>query len=271
MLKCQEINLGNFAVLLTIMGFIMNLMWKLAQELFKIAEIVGISDASISIDTEKEEAFSQMSIVKGKSSLPIVYIKNLTFSFDKKKIFENFDLEIATGEKIAIVGRSGTGKSTLANLIINFYQNYSGEVWVCGKRVNMCTQERILKYISIMPQESSLFSCSVLENLCYGNSEVGEYYLHDICKDLDIQNYIKGDSNLKIEELCGGDRQKICLVRTLLKESKIVILDEPFSQLDEENTKKSWDVIDKHLEGRTLIVLCHKEPECSNIDRVVYL
>jgi ATP-binding cassette subfamily B protein len=207
-----------------------------------------------------------------------IEFNNISFKYDDKYIFKNFNLKIKEGEYLALVGKSGVGKSTLCHLIPRLYDVSKGEVLIDGINIRKIKLKNLRENIGFVQQETFLFSKSILENIKLGKSsatkeEVIEAaknaYAHDFIMNLpDGYDTEVGQNGTK---LSGGQRQRIAIARAFLKNPPILIFDEATSNLDNESERfiqKSMEVLAKN---RTFIVIAHRLSTVKNADRIIVL
>ena len=207
-----------------------------------------------------------------------IEFNNISFKYDDKYIFKNFNLKIKEGEYLALVGKSGVGKSTLCHLIPRLYDVSQGDVLIDGINIRKIKLKNLRENIGFVQQETFLFSKSILENIKLGKSsatkeEVIEAaknaYAHDFIMNLpDGYDTEVGQNGTK---LSGGQRQRIAIARAFLKNPPILIFDEATSNLDNESERfiqKSMEVLAKN---RTFIVIAHRLSTVKNADRTIVL
>ena len=207
-----------------------------------------------------------------------IIINNLTFSYSKNKnLFQNFYLTIKKNEKVAIMGPSGNGKSTLIKLIMGYYPSKNNTIFIDNKDINSYELSDLRKQISYVNQNSKLFNLSVLENIQYGNN-MSESDIESICKKLDVENVFinlkdgyKTIAGVEGGNLSGGQKQMIHILRCIFKKNKIVILDEPTSAIDKENKKNIIEAIRELSKHSTLIIITHDNDLIELVDRVIRL
>ncbi len=201
-------------------------------------------------------------------------ISHLTLSFKNEKIFDDFSLLIKKGEKIALSGESGKGKTTLLNLIAGFFPNYRGKITVFGKELNSANISEIRKTIAWLPQDTSIAVKTVKElffspfNFALNkNNKPSSNELSTIFSEFAL------DENLltkKTNEISGGQKQRILLASCLLLKKPLLLLDEPTSALDEKIKKKITDYILKQ-EDLTVIAATHDDYWKNKSDKIVVL
>jgi ATP-binding cassette subfamily B protein len=221
-------------------------------------------------------------IINDKIEHPIkngtITINNLNFGYnDNELLFKNFYLTIKENENIAIVGASGNGKSTLIKLIMGYYKVDNNMIYIGDDDINNYDLNDLRKQISYVNQNNKLFNMSVMENIQYGNN-ISEDEIISMCEKLNINNIFKNLKNgyntpagIDGNNLSGGQRQIIHILRCIFKENKIVILDEPTSAIDKENTINIINVINELSKNSTLILITHDESILHIVNRVIKL
>ncbi len=209
-----------------------------------------------------------------------IKLEHVFFSYEKESgdVLKDINLEIKVGELVAIVGPTGTGKSSLANLIPRFYDVREGKVTIDGKDVRDGTFASLRRQIGIVAQETFLFNDTVRANIAYGTPEATKEeietaakraYAHQfIVKMPEGYDTIVGDRGFR---LSGGEKQRIAIARAILRNPPILILDEATSQLDSESEKYVQDALDKLMEGRTDIAIAHRFSTIKKANKIVVL
>ncbi len=206
-------------------------------------------------------------------------IKNIVFGYNKEKtVLKNISISAKQGEKIALVGATGSGKTTIANLINRFYDVNSGEILFDGINVNSIKKADLRKNVGVVLQETNLFTGTVLENLKYGHLEATREECIEACKKTGAHEFIiklpeQYDTVLRSggENLSQGQRQLLGISRALLENKPVLILDEATSSID----TKTENVVQKAMyvlmEGRTVFIIAHRLSTISNSDRIIVL
>lgn len=209
--------------------------------------------------------------IKGK-----VEFKDVTFSYkDGQPALEHISLKAEPGQMIALVGPSGSGKSTIANLIPRFYDVDSGVITIDDHDIRQVTADSLREQIGLVPQETMLFSTSVMENIRYGRLEAADEEVIEAAKAANAEEFIKelpegydtklGERGLN---LSGGQRQRLAIARAILKNPRVLILDEATSALDTESEKIVQDALDNLMVGRTSFVIAHRLSTIFNADQI---
>jgi len=210
-------------------------------------------------------------ITKGK-----IEIKNLTFSYNgKNNIFENFNLTIESKDKLAIIGPSGNGKSTLIKLIMGYYPVPENTIFIDGQDINKYSLASLRKQISYVNQNTKMFNKSIFENIKYGNNITNEdimdaynkFGLDSVFKNVDFND----SGSVNGSGYSGGQSQLIILLRVYFKKSKIIILDEPTAALDEKTKKIVIDIIKEISLNSTLIIITHDASNLQIVNKKIEL
>ena len=238
-----------------------------------IERFLQIMDADIEI-FDSEDA-RDMTAPKGE-----IIFDNVSFEYpdDHNIVFTDLNLKVKAGEKLAIVGPSGGGKTTLCNLIPRFYEINSGRILIDGKDIRKITLKSLRQNIGIVQQDVYLFSGTVMENILYGNPKASREEAIEAAKRAGAHNFIMelkdgydtyvGEGGVK---LSGGQKQRISIARVFLKNPPIIILDEATSALDNESEFEVAGSLNRLSEGRTTITIAHRLSSIKNSDRIVVL
>jgi len=196
----------------------------------------------------------------------------------KRDVLQDIDLKVEAGEVVALVGRSGAGKTTLVNLVPRFFDVKSGGVLVDGLDVRQVTQASLRSNIALVTQDIVLFNDTVLNNIAYGHSRLDRGEIEEAARAANAHDFIhklpQGYDTLVGERgviLSGGQRQRISLARALLKDAPILILDEATSSLDTESERLIQQAIDRLMQGRTVVVIAHRLSTIRHAHRIVVL
>ncbi len=205
-----------------------------------------------------------------------VIFDNVTFSYKEgQAALSNVSIQAEPGQMIALVGPSGSGKSTIANLIPRFYDIDSGSISIDGYDIREVTTNSLREQIGLVPQETMLFSTTVMENIRYGRLDATDEEIIAASKAANADEFIRElpeGYETKIGErglnLSGGQRQRLAIARAILKNPRVLILDEATSALDTESEKIVQDALDKLMEGRTSFVIAHRLSTIFNANQI---
>ena len=232
---------------------------------------VEIMEEEPETDSENAETLTN---VKGE-----IEFKNVSFSYDTtKNVLRNIDLKIQKGKKLALVGPSGGGKTTICHLLPNFYKlaEDDGDILIDGKSVKNLTLESVRKNIGIVQQDVFLFAGTIKDNIIYGKPDATEDEIIEAAKKANIHDYVltlKNGYNTEIGErgvkLSGGQKQRLSIARMFLKNPAILILDEATSALDNTTEVYIQKELDELCKGRTTLVVAHRLSTIRNADEIV--
>ena len=207
----------------------------------------------------------------------IVY-RNAGFSYPTRtdvRVLKNINLRIGNGQKIALVGASGAGKSTIVQLLMRFYELDKGAITINGRNIEQYNISHLRRNIGIVPQEVILFGNTIAENIRYGKPNATDEKVADAARKANAYDFIAafpegfetqvGERGVK---LSGGQRQRIAIARAILKNPKILILDEATSSLDAESEKLVQDALDELMKNRTTIIIAHRLATIRKVDHI---
>ena len=208
-----------------------------------------------------------------------VRLEAVSFSYDPdRQILRNVNIDVPAGQTIAIVGPSGSGKSTIGRLLFRFYDVTGGALSIDGQDVRDVTQDSLHQAIGVVPQDTVLFNDTIYYNIAYGREDATHDEIIDAARDAQIHDFIMslpdqydtrvGERGLK---LSGGEKQRVGIARTLLKNPPILLLDEATSALDSETEHEIQDALERAGRGRTVITIAHRLSTVLNADRIVVL
>lgn len=208
-----------------------------------------------------------------------VEFKNITFYYDSSEpLLKNINLNIEPGMTVALVGKSGAGKTSLVNLIPRFYDPCQGEILIDRMNIKEVKIRDLRRAIGIVPQEPFLFSGTIKENIKYGRLEASEEEIKEAAKLANAEEFIQrfpngydsevGERGVK---LSGGQRQRIAIARAFLRNPKILIMDEATSELDSESEKLIQEALKKLMKNRTTIIIAHRFSTVLMADKIVVL
>lgn len=204
-----------------------------------------------------------------------IKFSNVSFSYvEEKNILENINFSINKGEKIALVGETGAGKTTIINLILGFYKINSGNIMFDGKNIDDISLESLRKNISFIQQKPYVFNDTIKRNIIVNNeSNISDEKIIDILKLVGLYNKVTNFKNgiyecVNDNSFSKGEKQLLAFARAIAKETSIYIFDEPTSNVDIENEKKIKKIINDVLKNATIIIIAHRPATIDNVDRV---
>ena len=206
-----------------------------------------------------------------------IVFENMSFSYvENNPVFEEFNLKISAGEKIGLVGRSGSGKSTITKLLLRFIDIKGGVIKIDGQKISNLKQFDLRKNISYIPQDTILFHRTLKENIAYGNDQATDEEIIEVSKKAHAHEFISsfpcgydtlvGERGVK---LSGGERQRVAIARAMLKGAPVLILDEATSSLDSISEQHIQEAFDELMKGRTTLVIAHRLSTIQKMDRII--
>ena len=208
-----------------------------------------------------------------------VEYSNVHFSYDgKKQILKDLSFHAAAGQTVALIGETGGGKSTILKLLFRFYDVTSGSITIDGQDIRDVTLESLRECIGVVPQDPSLFSDTIMNNVRYSRLDATENEVFDACKAAAIHDKITSFTNgyqSKVGEhgvtLSGGELQRVAIARAILKNSKMILLDEATSSVDTETERNIQEALAKLTSGRTTFVVAHRLSTIVNADLIIVI
>jgi subfamily B ATP-binding cassette protein MsbA len=251
----------------------------------------AISKASYSVKKGNAAAERVLEIIETKSPIEDkpnaitkevfsskVHIKSITFKYEDDIVLDNFSMTVEKGKTVALVGQSGSGKSTIANLVTRFYDVNNGAIEIDGINIKDMTKHSLRHLMGLVTQDSILFNDTVKNNILLGKIDASEADVIDALKIANAWEFVKelpegietniGDSGNK---LSGGQKQRLSIARAVLKNPPIMILDEATSALDTESERLVQDALDKMMKNRTSIVIAHRLSTIQKADTIIVL
>lgn len=226
-------------------------------------------------ETEKEKTYDE-----SKDTSPLsIEMKDVYFSYDdERNVLNSINIAVKKGERVALVGTSGSGKSTIIKLLMRFYNKKKGEIYINGRSLDNMSLEKLRNYIGYVPQDSYLFYGTIEENIRYGNINATKEDIIEVAKAAYAHDFImslpQGYDTMVGEmggNISGGQRQRIAIARALLKDAPILLLDEATSSLDSESEQLVQKALDRLMEGRTTIAVAHRLATIKTADRIYVL
>lgn len=271
------VTVGDFSFIISLSISILWNLWFIAGQFVAFSEQIGKCKQALSIINAVHD------IVDVKDAKPLVVhqgeiqFENVSFHYDKgARLFKNKTIVLHPGEKVGLVGFSGSGKSTFVNLILRLFAVESGRITIDQQNINEVTQESLRENIALIPQDISLFHRTLMENIRYGRSDASDAeviaasekaHCHEFISQLhEGYQSLVGERGIK---LSGGQRQRIAIARAMLKNAPILILDEATSALDSVTEKYIQDALHYLMQGKTTIVIAHRLSTLSEMDRIL--
>ncbi|MCA9354686.1 MAG: ABC transporter ATP-binding protein, partial [Candidatus Kaiserbacteria bacterium] len=200
------------------------------------------------------------------------------FAFDGNQVFTDFELDIPSGQRLGLVGRSGAGKTTFVSLLLRQHDVQAGAIKLNEQDIAQVTQDSLRQAIAVVPQEPALFHRSIRDNILYGNPNATTEEVIEVAKKAQAHDFISeltdgyetlvGERGVK---LSGGQKQRIAIARAMLKDAPILVLDEATSALDSESEVAIQKALENLMEGRTVIAIAHRLSTLRKMDRIIVM
>lgn len=249
--------------------------WITGSELPNLFRDIGTCNQALSLlkdDLTPSPNLKELSVTKGK-----IEFKTVDFFYNKDdKLFYDLNVNIEAKQKVGLVGFSGSGKTSFANLIMSFYAPNSGTILIDDQDISKATKSSIRSQISLIPQDPNLFHRSLMDNIRYGNQNANDEEVYEAAKLAHCHDFImsmKDGYQTKVGErgikLSGGQRQRIAIARAILKKAPILVLDEATSALDSVTESLIQDSLAHLMQDRTTIIIAHRLSTLSAMDRIL--
>jgi ATP-binding cassette subfamily B protein len=272
-----EISVGSFAMVASLLLMVINDVRNLSRRFLEFFEYIGNITDGVGIIIRPHEITDVPHAGELKVTRGEIRFENVDFAYTEGiEVFRNLNLTIQPGERVGLVGFSGSGKSTFVNLLLRLYDIQGGRILVDGQNIGEVTQNSLREAISMIAQDPMLFHRSLRENVRYGSLDATDEDVQEAARSAHAHDFIEslpqGYSALVGErgvKLSGGQRQRIAIARAVLKAAPIVIMDEATSSLDSVTERHIQESIEDLMRGRTSIVIAHRLSTIAHLDRIV--
>jgi len=275
--RSNQVSIGDFALILGLSIEVGYMTWWALEQVDELNKAVGkckqaLGNLLAAPGIVDEKDARSLQVTKGQ-----IAFENVRFHYKgTDPLFENKSVTLEAGQKVGLVGYSGGGKSTFANLILRLYDVTKGRILIDGQDIRHVTQDSLRSHIALIPQDPSLFHRSLMDNIRYGCIEASEEEIIQAARQAHAHEFIsrlpQGYESLVGErgvKLSGGQRQRISIARAILKNAPILILDEATSQLDSITEMMIQDSLWQLMQGKTTIVIAHRLSTLLRMDRIL--
>lgn len=274
-----DMSIGDMIVFYSYLGYFITPIRRFAELNVTYARsIAGIERVYEILDTKPDIVEKKEPARLPKNARMDIAFRHVSFQYDKHSYIHNIDdvsFSVQEGEKIALVGSSGCGKTTIVNLLTRFYDTDSGTIYLAGKELREYSLDSLYAQMGMVFQETILFSGTIEENLRYGKPDATMEELEAAARAANAYDFIMKTPdgwNTMLGErgigLSGGQKQRISIARVFLRNPKLLILDEATSALDSESEKLVQEALDQLMENRTTIVIAHRLSTVVNVDKI---
>lgn len=260
-------------------GLVAGSIGGLASQLGSLQRGIGVIETIMELIDSSDEGVEFEPMTDQGEIKPNIVFSNVSFSYPTRPdivVLNDISFEIPEGTKLAIVGQSGSGKSTIASLVLRFFEPTSGAIFWSGQNALQFSKSQIRNQIAFVPQEVILFGGTIKENILYGNPSADEDAIQKVVKDANIAEFAnsfpEGLETLVGErgvQLSGGQRQRIAIARAMIRNPKLLILDEATSALDSSSERQVQEALNKLMAGRTSIVIAHRLSTIQDCDQIL--
>ena len=277
-IKNGDIDVGGFVVINAYMlqlyqplNFLGSVYREIRQALTDMENMFSLLEVS-QVSKDDLEDMPQSNVAE-------IRFDKVSFDYDiRRTIIKNISFTVPNGKKVAIVGPTGAGKSTISRLLFKFYDPKEGGVYINNININKISQESLRKMIGVVPQDTVLFNDTIYYNIAYGNTDASKEEVIIAAKNADIHNFIStlpdgyetivGERGLK---LSGGEKQRVAIARTILKNPKIFFFDEATSALDSSTEKEIQNNLESVSKDKTTLIIAHRLSTAANADNIIVL
>jgi subfamily B ATP-binding cassette protein MsbA len=245
---------------------------------YKVKNGIAAADRVFEV-LESEDSMSDEKNAKFLSEFnKSIALKNIVFKYEKENVLNDFSISVKKGQTVALVGQSGSGKSTIANLLTRFYDVNEGSIEIDGVDIKKFTKKSLRSQIGLVTQDSILFNNSIKNNLLIGNENATNDEIIEALKVANAWEFVTElpggiDANIGDagNSLSGGQKQRLSIARAVLKNAPIMILDEATSALDTESERLVQEALENMMKNRTSIVIAHRLSTIQNADQIIVM
>ena len=271
------LTVGDFALIFILSHNIIEQVWSITEVYFRASEQLGIFNQAIKFLSQKPDIVDAPNARSLKIKNGTIIFSHVNFYYtESQRLFEDKTLIINGGEKVGLVGYSGSGKSTFVNLITRMFDVQKGDILIDNQSIRSVTLESLRKNIGFIPQDPTLFHRSIMDNIRYGKFDANDEDVIEASKQAHVHEFVSqlpngyntlvGERGIK---LSGGQRQRIAIARAILKNAPILILDEATSALDSVTESLIQASLQIAMKNRTVIVIAHRLSTIKALDRIL--
>jgi ATP-binding cassette subfamily B protein len=274
-----QLDLGSFTLVFTLSNFIALNVWNLSNRMLDFFEQIGTLTEAIELVTQPHEIIDRPDARPLAVSRGAIAFRDVCYAHpDGSQLFDKLNLEVAAGEKVALVGPSGAGKSTLIKLLRRHFEPQVGRIEIDGQDIAEVTWDSLNEAIAEVSQLPGVFHRPLRDNIRYAREDAPEAAVIEAAISASSHEFIVqrptgydtivGEQGIK---LSGGERQRLAIARAILKGARILVLDEATSSLDSESEHRIQEALFALMEGRTVIAIAHRLSTITGMDRILYL
>ncbi|MDD4187824.1 MAG: ABC transporter ATP-binding protein [Bacilli bacterium] len=276
-------NIITFGVIMAFILYVRIFSGPLRQIAMSLGQLQSAGAASERVFEflEEEELFiskNKKRTLKAKDVKGNIEFKNVNFGYNSKKlVIQDFSVKVKAGQKVAIVGPTGAGKTTLVNLLMRFYDIEEGDILIDGISIRDLTRENVRDLFIMVLQDTWLFEGTIRENIVYNNKNISDAKIKDICTKIGLDHFIKTQSNgldhqiIDSESISAGQKQLITIARGMIANAPFLILDEATSNVDTRTEVLVQQAMDKLMKGRTTFVIAHRLSTIKNANLILVM
>jgi len=277
-IKSGDINVGGFVVINAYMFQLyqpLNWLGSVYREIRQALTDMENMFSLLEVSTTSEDNLKDIP----QSNIAEIRFENVSFDYDvRRTIIKNISFNVPNGKKVAIVGPTGAGKSTISRLLFKFYDPKEGNIFINNININKISQRSLRKIIGVVPQDTVLFNDTIYYNIAYGNTGATKEEVISAAQNADIHDFVTtlpdgyetivGERGLK---LSGGEKQRVAIARTILKNPKIFFFDEATSALDTGTEKEIQKNLENVSKDKTTLIIAHRLSTAANADNIIVL